>query len=52
VDVVGSTFAPQDYGIAIPQGSPLREDFNRVLLKLEENGALERIRSKWFGFDP
>jgi ABC-type amino acid transport substrate-binding protein len=52
VEVVGRTFAPQDYGIAIPHGSPLREDLNRVLLKIEENGALERIRSKWFGFDP
>ena len=52
VDVAGSTFAPQAYGIAIPQGSPLREDLNRVLLKIKENGTLERIRSKWFGFDP
>jgi ABC-type amino acid transport substrate-binding protein len=52
VEVVGRTFAPQDYGMAIPQGSPLREDFNRVLLAMRENGTLERIRSKWFGFDP
>jgi polar amino acid transport system substrate-binding protein len=52
VEVVGRTFAPQDYGMAIPQGSPLREDLNRVLLAMREDGTLERIRSKWFGFDP
>jgi ABC-type amino acid transport substrate-binding protein len=52
VKVVGSAFAPQDYGVAVPSGSPMREQLNRVLLKIEENGAFERIRSKWFGYDP
>jgi ABC-type amino acid transport substrate-binding protein len=51
VVVVGKTFAPQDYGIALPQGSPLREKLNRELLAMQENGTLERIRSKWFGHD-
>jgi ABC-type amino acid transport substrate-binding protein len=51
VEVVGRTFAPQDYGMAIPQGSPLREEFNRVLLSMREDSTLERIHSKWFGSD-
>ena len=52
VVAVGRSFASQDYCMAIPQGSPLREDLNRVLLNMMENGSLERIRSKWFGAEP
>jgi glutamine transport system substrate-binding protein len=52
VVVVGRTFAPQDYCMAIPQRSPLPEDLNRVLLNMMANGLLERIRSKWFGTEP
>ena len=49
VEVVGRVFAPQDYGMAVPQGSPLREQINRVLLAMSEDGRLERIRGQWFG---
>ena len=49
VSVVGKKFAPQDYGIALSQGSKWREKINRATLVLEENGDAERIRSKWFG---
>jgi ABC-type amino acid transport substrate-binding protein len=38
--------------MAVPPESPLREKLNRVLMTMQENGALERIRSKWFGYDP
>ena len=47
--VVGRVFAPQDYGMALPQGSALREPINRILLAMAEDGRLERIRGKWFG---
>ena len=33
VEVLPFTFQRQDYGIALPSGSPLREPINRVLLK-------------------
>ncbi len=49
VAVVGRVFAPQDYGMALPQDSPLRERINRILLAMAEDGRLERIRSQWFG---
>jgi ABC-type amino acid transport substrate-binding protein len=49
VEVVGRVFAPQDYGMAVPQGSPLRERVNRILLAMHEDGRLEDIRGKWFG---
>lgn len=47
--VVGKIFEPQDYGIAMREGSPLREKINRALLALRENGEFARIRDKWFG---
>ena len=49
VRAVGKIFEPQDYGLALPQGSPLREEVNRAILQLIESGELERIKNKWFG---
>ena len=49
VTVVGKIFQPQDYGLAVAQGSPLREKINRAILKLTESGEFGRIDSKWFG---
>jgi len=33
LEVLDATFERQDYGIVLPQGSPLRESINRVLLE-------------------
>ena len=33
IDVLPGVFHRQDYAIALPSGSPLREDLNRVLLR-------------------
>jgi len=49
VTVVGKIFEPQNYGLALPEGSPLREKINRAILKLTESDELERIKRKWFG---
>jgi ABC-type amino acid transport substrate-binding protein len=49
VTVVGKIFEPQNYGLALPQGSPLREKINLAILKLIESGELGRIKMKWFG---
>ena len=51
VTVVGNAFSPQQYAMAIPEGSPLQESLNRVLLTLREQGIIEKIRYKWFGSD-
>ncbi|MBW2429253.1 MAG: transporter substrate-binding domain-containing protein [Deltaproteobacteria bacterium] len=50
VTVVGKIFEPQDYGLALPQGSPLREEINRTILKLIGSDEMERITSKWLGY--
>jgi ABC-type amino acid transport substrate-binding protein len=48
VKVVGRPFAPQDYGIAMAQGSPLRESINRALLNVKESRELQAMHERWF----
>jgi ABC-type amino acid transport substrate-binding protein len=48
-EVVGGVFDAQDYGIAVPSDSPLREPINRALLRLKESGSYDLIYEKWFG---
>ncbi len=48
VKVVGRPFALQDYGVAFPEGSPLREPINRAILAIKESGDLQRIHDRWF----
>lgn len=47
--VVGPVFDTFDFGIAMPGGSPLREDLNTALLRMREDGTLDRIRDRWLG---
>jgi len=49
VQLVGPVFEHQDYGIAIPSGSDLREKINRSLLAISESGRLAELNKKWFG---
>jgi polar amino acid transport system substrate-binding protein len=46
---VGSVFNPEPYGIALPEGSELREAINASLLELAGDGTTQRLRTKWFG---
>jgi polar amino acid transport system substrate-binding protein len=48
VEMVGPIFRREDYGILMPQGSPLRKPVNAALLKLRENGTYEILYKKWF----
>ena len=47
--IPGEAFNKEDYGIAFPTGSPLREEVNRALLILVENGTYQQIVKKWYG---
>lgn len=49
VHVVGLVFWEQNYGIALPTESPLREPINRALLRLIETGQYRELHEKWFG---
>ncbi len=51
-EVVGAPFDKEDYGIAFAPASPLREETNRSLLRLRENGVYDRLYFEWFGENP
>lgn len=44
-------FQPENYGIAFPSGSELREDLDQVLLTMREDGSYAELQQKWFGAD-
>ena len=46
--VVGPMFDPQDYGFALPLGSPVRKDLNAALLNVQTSGFMDELDRKWF----
>jgi ABC-type amino acid transport substrate-binding protein len=52
LQVVGPVFAVQKYGIAVPDGSPLRKRINDALLEIVEDGRYEALHDKWFAHAP
>ena len=42
-------YRPENYGIALPSGSQLREPIDQLLLRLRESGAYDAIIDRWFG---
>ncbi|MCE9629480.1 MAG: transporter substrate-binding domain-containing protein [Planctomycetia bacterium] len=49
VKLVGPMFDSFDYGLALPSGSPLREELNTTILRMREDGTLARIKATWLG---
>jgi len=49
LDVLPQTFVRQDYGIALPAGSSLREPINRVVLQKIREPAWQDILEQYFG---
>jgi len=47
--LVGPIFETFDYGLGLPNGSPLREPLNTAILQMREDGTFERIREQWLG---
>ncbi|MCF2905893.1 transporter substrate-binding domain-containing protein [Octadecabacter sp. CECT 8868] len=39
----------ENYGIALPNSSPLGEQINQSLLRLREDGTYDELVTKWFG---
>ena len=48
VEIAGSLFKRENYGILFPQGTDLRKPINETLLRLRENGRYEALYNKWF----
>lgn len=51
IEIVGELFDRQKYGIALQEGSSLREKINQAILKLRESGQYDVLYRKWFGDD-
>ena len=49
LQVLPRTFVRQDYGIALPQGSSLREPINRILLKTIGDPKWREVRQRYLG---
>ncbi|MGG2141513.1 glutamine ABC transporter substrate-binding protein GlnH [Symbiopectobacterium sp. RP] len=49
---VGDSIKAQQYGVAFPKGSALRERVNAALQTLRDNGTYAEIYKKWFGTEP
>ncbi len=47
--VIERVYRPENYGIALPSGSAMREEINQSLLKLREDGTYDALIKKWFG---
>nr|XP_022912678.1 glutamate receptor ionotropic, kainate 2-like [Onthophagus taurus] len=45
---VGGRLDSKGYGIAMPMNSPYRHDINTAVLKLQEEGVLSRLKTKWW----
>ncbi|KAH9662283.1 glutamate receptor 3.6 [Citrus sinensis] len=45
--IVGQEFTKNGWGFAFPRDSPLAVDISTAILKLSENGDLQRIHDKW-----
>ena len=48
VKTVGEIFKPENYGIALPKDSVLRDKVDQALLSIQEDGTYATIRAKWF----
>ncbi|MBW4599424.1 MAG: transporter substrate-binding domain-containing protein [Calothrix sp. FI2-JRJ7] len=48
VEIVGSVFQEENYGIVLPSNSPYRRQINSALLTLKENGIYKTLYEKWF----
>ncbi|GAB2226237.1 hypothetical protein Drorol1_Dr00022038 [Drosera rotundifolia] len=45
--IVGQEFTKNGWGFAFPRDSPLAVDMSTAILRLSENGELQRIHDKW-----
>jgi ABC-type amino acid transport substrate-binding protein len=49
LDVVPTTFERQDYALAMPSGSPIREQVNRAVLHAISRRSWEETLTDYFG---
>lgn len=47
--LIDKVYRPENYGILLPAGSPLKEEIDLALLEFREDGTYDAILTKWFG---
>ncbi|ARQ03241.1 transporter substrate-binding domain-containing protein [Pseudorhodoplanes sinuspersici] len=52
LDVVGNTFRSEKYGFAFTAGSALTKPVSLRIIGLQENGEVEKLKARYFGFKP
>ncbi|XP_037041000.1 probable glutamate receptor isoform X2 [Bradysia coprophila] len=45
---IGDLITSKGYGLAVQQGSPLRESLSYAILQLQEDGTLSLLKNKWW----
>ncbi|ESO97501.1 hypothetical protein LOTGIDRAFT_103976 [Lottia gigantea] len=48
IESVEQHFGGKDYSLGLPRGAPYRDDINRALLELKEEGVLDGLKEKWW----
>ena len=48
IAITGDVFNEEYFGMAVDEGSPLREALNMSLLRIRDNGQYQEIWDKWF----
>jgi polar amino acid transport system substrate-binding protein len=48
VVTVGKLLKRESYALVFANGSPLREQVNQALLRLQDDGTIDRLNQKWF----
>jgi ABC-type amino acid transport substrate-binding protein len=49
ITVVGPVFLAEQYGFALPTGSPLTRRISEVILRLKDNGTMDKLHAQYFG---
>jgi polar amino acid transport system substrate-binding protein len=49
ITVVGPVFKTKNYGFALPLNSPLTRPISEAILHLQDTGALDALRTRYFG---
>jgi len=52
LQMVGDEFSRKPYALAVPQGSPLKDQFNDAILKLLNQRKLEALKERWWNQNP
>jgi ABC-type amino acid transport substrate-binding protein len=50
VQLVGTRFQREDYGIVMQQDTPYREAVNLALLQMQQDGVYDELANRWFAF--